>query len=62
MDISTEWQCRPRLGVPAEFQPVVRRLLAEVESVGWERRGFKQEAVLDELKKRFYASLAGERR
>jgi hypothetical protein len=33
-----------------------------VESVGWERRGFKQEAVLDELKKRFYASLAGERR
>ena len=49
-------------GVPTEFQPVVRRLLAEVESVGWERRGFKQEAVLDELKKRFYASLAGERR
>ena len=32
-------------------------MIQENESVGWERKGFKQEAVLDKIKQKFYESL-----
>ena len=49
-------------GVPKDFQPKVQQMLADIESIGWERRGFKQEAVLNQVKRRFYESLASTNR
>ena len=39
--------------VPIEFQLIAKKLLNDNESIGWERRDFKQEAVLNEIKERF---------
>ena len=43
--------------VPKEFQPIAANLLRDNESIGWERRGFKQEAVIDQIKQKFYQAL-----
>jgi hypothetical protein len=42
-----------KTGVPDTFQPIAKKLLLNNESIGWERRDFKQEAVLNEIKKKF---------
>jgi len=44
--------------VPPEYQPVLNKLLRDNESIGWERRDFKQRAVIQEVKKRLYCALA----
>jgi hypothetical protein len=38
--------------VPVRFVPLARHLLRECESIGWERRGFKLDAVVAELERR----------
>ena len=43
--------------VPVEFHDAYKTLCQDNESVGWERKGFKQEAVLDKIKQKFYESL-----
>jgi hypothetical protein len=43
--------------VPVEFHDAYKTLRTDNESIGWERKGFKQEAVLDKIKQKFYESL-----
>lgn len=43
--------------VPEDFRPKARQLLSDNESLGWARRDYAQEAVLNQIKRRFYRSL-----
>ena len=43
--------------VPEDFRPKARQLLSDNESLGWARRDYAQEAVLNQIKRRFYKSL-----
>jgi len=44
-------------GVPDKFRDAYKKMRQDNESVGWERKGFKQEAVLNKIKQKFYESL-----